>query len=297
MRVHEAYTRIGLFPVNPVPQPGAVLLLSDLHLNLQSDGKVMALGHLIEKDFAQAGEVYLLGDLSDSLHRETARQKLEKAAAPFFEALRFHSQRGAGVHYIPGNHDAVFRTDPPQWPALAAHNHAADTVVRCAVFGKTLRLSHGDEHDAFEQSPGGKIALDVVDKLPWVYGLLDEVYKAEHRLWKTLAPLSGALRTLNAAAADELDWRVEMAEGAPSFFVSSLHRWEDAAERLLSEEPDVDVVAMGHTHTPRLVHRTGGVYLNTGDWCEHAVVNWVQEDGLYQQDLSKDPAARFLAFL
>ncbi len=294
MVVAEVHTANGFFPVNPVPKAGSLLLVSDLHLNQIPTQKVDALAHVIKEEFKDAGEIFLLGDLADGLHTPKGRRGLESHAGSFFDALKWHHRRGTTPRYVPGNHDAHFRLADLDWGAMPVKNHGAESPVVVERFGRTLQLSHGDEHDPFEKTANGN-THQVLEKAPWVLDVLSVMYQAEHGFWKLLEPVGEAVKGVVPTLGEELCWRAEMARFAPSFFVGTLHKWEQAAQRVL-EKGWADAVVMGHTHTPRLERKSGGVYLNTGDWQEHAVVSWADPTGFYQQDLASEPMARFLPF-
>ena len=273
-------------PLLHTPAPSSVVLLSDLHLDFHSPAKTARLASLLDKDFAQAAAVLLVGDLADNLHQPETRAALQKTAKPFFAALSRLQQKGVPIHYIPGNHDGHFRENPLDWPALCAHSHGGETPVHLSFLGRSLRLSHGDEYDPIMQSGAGEEIAQAAfsDNLK---PLLEGFYAFERRLFRFLggAP-ARVIFPVAQRTSEHFEWLGRLTETPlpnPMFF---MWRWELAARQHIHRE-NVDAVVMGHNHAPTVVDCGEGLYINTGDWLQHAVITWLDDRGAFQQDLSR----------
>ena len=300
------YERAHLYPLGEKPSAGSVLFLSDLHLDYQTPARVAVMAHVISQVFQKASAVVILGDVGDGVQHADCRRFMERLAGRVLSALRGHAERGVTPLYVPGNHDGYFRKAALDWPAFAVRSFQAEAPVRLTLLGRRVRLSHGDEYDAGEEDPRmvnmhawlnrepvlrqGRNVLN-----PWLRYVKLGLYEMDYWFWRNTDGLARWLEPVAPDVSCELFRRVAWAERAPGAFVHNLHVWEDAARRLLRlEKPDL--VAMGHTHVAMLEQMGEGVYLNTGDWAEHAVVSWMDRRGLYQQDLSCEAQTRFLAW-
>ncbi len=286
------------------PAPGSTLFLSDLHLDCLSPRKARALAAVVRHGFAEASDVFLLGDMGDGLDHPDCRRFVERLAGGVLDALARHARRGVTPWYIPGNHDDVFRHGPMDWARFAVRSTGNKVPVVMTKHGRTLRLSHGDEWDQDEENPlviwinktindepllrmGRNILNPVL--IPVRFGL----YELGYAVWGNGRWVADRLEGLLPDVAHDLRRAAEWAKKSPGAFVHSLHLWEDATRRVMKMERP-DLLAMGHTHVPILEELEGGIHLNTGDWLEHAVVSWMDDKGVYQQDLTEEQDARFV---
>jgi UDP-2,3-diacylglucosamine pyrophosphatase LpxH len=109
-----------------------------------------------------------------------------------------------------------------------------------------------------------------------------------HRVFSRLVR-SDAVRWLAARSGAETMIRVggalgrwSRAHGAadPSALVDAQRKWVDA------RFDEADVVFTGHSHTPGVEQRPGGLWVNLGDWAEHRTFATIDdgEVGLWQWD-------------
>ncbi|MBM4392417.1 MAG: metallophosphoesterase family protein [Deltaproteobacteria bacterium] len=140
--------------------------------------------------------------------------------------------------YLPGNHDFhaldYFRAHRATVPTHA--RPGAAVVTRLGTLG--AHLSHGDEAD----SSWGYVALHALLRGRAFAAAVDALPPA--RAWAFLHQLAGR------------------PHGVPDPGI-------EAAQLALAAACPEALVAMGHTHGPRLLRRNEGYFLNTGDWVSH----------------------------
>lgn len=302
----KLFHNADLHPLGEVPKPGSVLLISDLHFDNLGVSKAKALASVVESWFARASEIIILGDIGDAVNHPDTQRFMERLSGSVLLALRRQRERGVPVFYIPGNHDVAFRRGELNWPAFQVASAGSETPVRLNRFGKKLWLSHGDEFDTDEQGgPLSNFNLALNDKPlmrngrnvlhPLIRMIRLGLYEFDYALWGQVGLASDLVKIVNPDIGRTLHRRAEWARKGPGAFVHNLHDFEDAAREIVRREHP-DVVIMGHTHVPILERIDRSIHLNTGDWQEHAVVSWMDGEGVYQQDLTCETAPRVLHF-
>ncbi len=267
------------------PNDGAVLLLSDLHIDQMEDAKLARLTSLLEKDFRHASAILVVGDLADDVGQDTVRRHLEQHAKGFFKALAAHRERGTDLLYVPGNHDVFFREHPLDWEVFPMRSTCGETPVTVEHLGKRLLLSHGDEYDPVQQMAETKDIVDFVGT-PGLSDVLERLYAMERSVYKALGTVARGTEPWLPKLSRHLMWLKDLSEiplTNPMFF---MWRWQMAARSLITEH-SADAVIMGHNHAPTVVPVKSGLYINTGDWLQHAVVTWLEDWGVFQQDLAR----------
>lgn len=266
------------------PRSGPVVVLSDLHLEQMAPDKLDRLVGFLRERFAPGTPLVVLGDLADGLHKPETRARLEHSARELLATFAgFRGPAGPVPLYIPGNHDSHFRTLPMDWGALPLSCVGGRTPIYIRVHGRVIRLSHGDEYD-----PGTGLYrhTDINHRSKVMLGM----FELERRWWRAMGRWSES-----RGGNDVLRWLAAISDTPVPRPVFATLGWEIVARRLLARER-VDAVMMGHTHAPRLVRCRHGCYVNTGDWLQHAVVTWLDDRGVHQQDLSRPEAQRTVAW-
>ncbi len=146
---------------------------------------------------------------------------------------------GTQVHYIAGNHD--FALGPFLEDHVGIHVH--DNALRTTIAGLRFYITHGD----------GLIPADKG------YRVLKKCLRHPtlQSLYKLLHPSMGiGMATLFS----KLSRRNETDNG-PKFGHQEYRKiaWDIT-------EQGYDIVIMGHTHHPEIIHRQNKIYCNTGDW-------------------------------
>jgi UDP-2,3-diacylglucosamine pyrophosphatase LpxH len=215
--------------------------VSDLHLGTKAC-RVEPLLRFLSSITAE--QIYLVGDIIDvwSLQRKWHWPSSHERV--IHQILR-HSREGTHVIFIPGNHDAVFRT-------YAGLDFGGIEIRREAVHrtadGRRVLILHGDEFDKIVHDHTFLMAVG-----DWFYDMLLALGRGYDRLrkkfgWPYWSPAAWAKQKVKVVVN----------------FVSDYHRQlaEYARARC------ADVVVTGHIHRPEIKPMEDLVYANCGDWVE-----------------------------
>ena len=223
---------------------GPVHLASDIHLGAVPRETERAFVAWLERAAAEAGTVVINGDLFDFWFEY--RRAIPRGHTRVLGALAAVVDAGIPVHLMGGNHDWWGGSFLEEEIGVAFHR---DPVVLELAGHRTL-LAHGDGL--------GRGDLG--------YRLLRLVLRGRVTRWlfRWLHPdvggwLADRVSHTDRRGAEPTERLKERA--------AVLREW--AAERL-AERPDLDLVALGHTHLPTLEEvEPGRWYLNSGDWVAH----------------------------
>ncbi|MFQ6540175.1 UDP-2,3-diacylglucosamine diphosphatase [Aphanothece stagnina] len=203
--------------------------------------------------------LYLVGDIIDGW----VGRKDRKWTAPHTEVLRMileFEQLGTQVFYCPGNHDAFLRRvlGVEVGNLLIEHSFTHTTVE-----GKELLVVHGD--------------------------LFDKTV-TEHRTWAVIGAwmhesISMATQRLSQKRQERGRRPIDLA----SMLKTTVKRYigkKSQYEELICQyarDNGFDGVVCGHVHRPRIEQSPDGfMYVNTGDWVEHATAVVEHEDGTFE---------------
>ena len=221
------------------------LFVSDLHLgrgtpdatrDAERDAVAMIRAH--DAALADGGTLVLLGDVFDQYIEY--RHLVPKSAPRLVGLLADLADRGVRVLYAVGNRDP-WHVDYVE-TGLGARLLRRPTRVETDGLG--VYLAHGDTYG--RAAPAGRPLLQPLLRAP----LMARLYRmglpgdAGYALARWTARRFGS------------DGAATPAEEAAL---------ADAAARLLGQ-PDIDIVAFGHSHAPALATTPGGTYLNPGYW-------------------------------
>ncbi len=221
----------------------AAYFISDAHLGLgDREGEKAKENHLLdflEHCLPSAEALFVLGDLFDFWFEY--KTVIPKGFHRTLTALQKYTDAGIPVHYLAGNHDYwmddFFRTEL----GMAVYFKPFETMVS----GKRVFLHHGD---GLAQNDLGYRLIKPV--------LRNRVSRAMYR-W--VHPDIGVPLARRSSRASR-DYTSEKDYGE----VDGMR--EFAAGKIRS---GVDIVVMGHTHTPLLQPIGGGTFVNLGDWITH----------------------------
>ncbi len=206
------------------------VLVSDLHL----DGP----GHPAQADFLR-----FLGGLPPSTRLcvlgDAFQAWWHHGEAPFPQyAPVARALLDFDLVYLPGNHDfhAIGYFGARGATVPTESRPGALVSVRLGLLDACL--SHGDEAD----TSLGYRALHAILRGPAFRLMVDAM--SPERAWAFLHRLAGNPHGMPDASLEEV--QLSLAAARPEA-----------------------LVAMGHTHGPRLLHRVEGYFVNTGDWVSH----------------------------
>jgi UDP-2,3-diacylglucosamine hydrolase len=207
--------------------------VSDAHLG--AGGGAERLAGFLETLRGRADSLFVLGDLFEFWFEY--REAMPKAGFAVLAQLVALHRAGTRIGYLKGNHDFWFA----DFLARELGTTAADELdVR--LDGRRTFLAHGDAIDR---------------------GLIPRLFR---RLMRSR--LNGALYAqLHPDFGIRLARRVARTSrglGVKPYLVADMARF---AEAKLSA--GFDLVVLGHSHEPELLHLAGGDYLNSGDWLHH----------------------------
>jgi UDP-2,3-diacylglucosamine hydrolase len=145
-----------------------VLLVSDVHLSPARPGRVAAFRHFLEHDAAQAGALYVLGDLFDHwLGDDEARDALN---APLLAAFSGLASSGVPVAMMHGNRDFLFTETAARRAGIEL---LPDPALR-EIAGTPTLLTHGDllctddvRYQRFRRIVRNPLVQRVFLALPW----------------------------------------------------------------------------------------------------------------------------------
>lgn len=217
--------------------------ISDIHLGLGDRGAERAkedlllgfLGHVLPS----AEALCIVGDLFDFWFEY--RTVIPRGFHRTLSALQQYTDAGVPVHYLAGNHDfwmGDFFTEE-----LGIRTYAEP--VELLLGGKRVYLHHGD---GLAPNDLGYRLIKPVLRHPWSI-----------RLYRWLHPDIGVPLARGSSQSSRRytsGREYGEGEGMASF----------AAAKLAA---GVDIVVMGHRHTPEYRSMAGGTYVNLGDWITH----------------------------
>jgi len=221
-----------------------VYLASDAHLGAAPPEQEAAFLRWLEHAGAEASRLVLNGDVFDFWFEYGS--VVPRGHTRVLGALARIVDAGVPVVFVGGNHDwwgGSFLTDE-----IGVDFHR--DPVRLELAGRRALVAHGD-------------GLGTGD---WSYRLLRLLLRSRPTRWafRWLHPDLGARL---ARWVSKTEARTDGPSDAERKRAGILRHW--AAERL-RECPELDLVALGHTHVPRLEEvEPGRHYLNTGDWVRH----------------------------
>lgn len=240
--------------------PKPVFLVSDIHLGAVPRATEAAFRRWLLHVKASASRLIVNGDLFDFWfeYGRVVPGEHVRVLALLAELV----DSGVPVLVMGGNHDwwgGAFMRD-----RLGVEFHREPTRLR--LMGKTVYLAHGDGL--------GKGDLG--------YRLLRLVLRGRvtRRLFKWLHPDVGAW------VADRVSRTRTEGAAAPGTEAARRHagriRFLAAwAAAKLEDDPDLDIVALGHCHAPVVEERSPGrFYVNSGDWVIHRSYVTIDQTGV-----------------
>ena len=230
-----------------------VYFISDVHLGLGGRAEERAKEDLLlgflDHALPTASGLVIVGDLFDFWFEYGT--VIPKGFHRTLTALQKYTDTGVPVHYLAGNHD--FWMDDFFPAELGVHVYSGP--VELLLGGKRVFLHHGD----------GLAPNDLG------YRLIKPVlrHRWSIRLYRWLHPDIGVpLARGSSQSSREYTSRKKFGEGEGMAAF--------AAGKIRS---GVDIVVMGHRHTPELVVMGEGTYVNLGDWITHRTYG-VLRDGV-----------------
>jgi len=223
---------------------GPVYLTSDVHLGAIPERRVRDFLEWLEHAAARASEIVVNGDLFDFWFEY--RHAIPRGHTRVLGALARIVDGGVPVRLMGGNHD--------WWGSGYLEDEVGVTFhrepVRLELAGHRTFLAHGDGL--------GKGDLG--------YRALKGILRGRATRW--------AFRWLHPDVGAWIARRVSVTETEMEHPTRDDRARSDALEAwgsaLLEAEPELDLVALGHTHVPLLREvEAGRFYLNSGDWIFH----------------------------
>lgn len=227
------------------------VFVSDWHLG--SDGaKVDEIADWL--DSLDAETIYLVGDIVDWWRLRRRWRWRREDSRPVVKVLKA-ARKGRKTVWVAGNHDEFMR----EWAKFADEFAGIslvplETVHTCAD-GRRFLVTHGDMIDAS------------VRLAPWLavfgshaYDMLVVVSRCLNRARRLfgMKPWS-ASKFVKRKVKRAVDW---------------MTGWENAMASI-TKRRGYDGVICGHIHNPEVRNIDGIIYINCGDWIEHA--SWVGE--------------------
>lgn len=231
------------------PDRVRTLFVSDIHLGCEY---ARADDFLTFLEAHRPEAIYLVGDFVDGW-----RLKKRWYWIPTYDAILTRlialADGGTRLCYTPGNHDEFLRTFPVRVEGLTIK----DEFVHRTADGRRLLVIHGDRFDKFEQ------------KAKWISVVLTFAY--DWLLWANRLVGRSRGKTKDYSFSSAVKTRVK---GLARFF-------SDFERSLARHARDLDCggVVCGHIHKPSLQEIDDTLYLNTGDWIEHATALVEYDDG------------------
>ncbi|MBE0432456.1 UDP-2,3-diacylglucosamine diphosphatase [candidate division WOR-3 bacterium] len=213
------------------------VFISDAHIRTDRSSRGQLLVRFLREMRHRLTNLYILGDLFEFWFEYN--RAFPKYYFTLLATLYNIVQDGKGVHYVMGNHEV---TMGGFLAGLGFKVHRGPTIFE--IDGRRVLVEHGHK----------------IDRRPWTVlweNLLTS--KVNHAVYRLLHPDAGiilAQRIAHLSRKQHQSTRLEC-------------MLEDYARDKLQDE-DVDVVILGHSHTPvfrRLPDNK--YYINAGDWINH----------------------------
>ncbi len=232
-----------IFPFMP-PTDRPTIIVSDLHLGAVPERNERAFLDFLAWLPDRSGDLVINGDLFDFWF-EYGSVVLRR----HFRVLRALAEvveRGVRIRLVGGNHDA--------WGGSFLRDEIGlqlvDGGLTTEMAGRRAFVAHGDGLGA------GEMGHRVLQRL------------TRNRVSET------AFRLLHPALAVRLADRVSSTTAkfgrGPDAAPSGAERLRRFAATLFRDDPELQLVALGHSHLPELAELgPGQYYLNTGDWLHH----------------------------
>jgi UDP-2,3-diacylglucosamine pyrophosphatase LpxH len=228
------------------------VFISDCHLGAVG-GKTAAL-----QDFLyhiECEKLFLVGDIVDGW---VARQKSwRQEHSNVVQTLLGMAKKGCKVYYTPGNHDAFLRRLNGQELGAIEIDHS---FVHTLLDGRELLVVHGD---LFDPTCTKQAWLAWVGA--WMYEYL-QIFNQK----------------VNKGRLEKNRRKVDFA-GKIKRFTKGMTAGKENFEDLLIEDARAqgfDGVVCGHVHRPAIRKEPDNfLYINTGDWVEHATAVIEDYDG------------------
>jgi UDP-2,3-diacylglucosamine hydrolase len=217
--------------------------ISDVHLGLgdrkaEREKENQLLGFL-NHALPDAEALCIVGDLFDFWFEY--RTVIPKGFHRTLTAIQLFTDRRVPVHYLAGNHD--FWMGDFFSEELGVHLYR--DPVELPLGGKRVYLHHGD---GLAPNDLGYRLIKPVLRNPWSI-----------RLYRWLHPDLGVpLARGSSQSSREYTSGKKFGEGEGMAAFASTRIREG-----------IDIVVMGHRHTPEIVAMEGGTYVNLGDWITH----------------------------
>ncbi len=219
------------------------VFISDTHLGTRgcrSDFLCDFLGQM------SCENLFLVGDIIDGW-RLRKSWYWDAGCDEAFRLILSHASAGAGVVYIPGNHDEMFRA----WVSMGLEIGGIRLVreaVHTTADGRRLLVIHGDEFDSVVRY--AKFLALLGD---WAYNAALTANRAFNFVRRKLGYPYWSLSA----------WLKRQVKGA----VKAIDRFEMALAGE-ARRRGLDGVVCGHIHHAEMRDVDGILYLNDGDWVE-----------------------------
>lgn len=223
----------------------STIVVSDAHLGAAPERHEQAFLAFLDRVPDLGRDLLINGDLFDFwFEYETV---ILSRHFPVLRRLAGLIEAGVRIRLVGGNHDS--------WGGRFLRDDIGVELLRgpltTTVGGRRAFVAHGD-------GIGGG---------DWGYRILKSVTRSRvasfafrhvHPDW-TAYVVRGVSRTESRHRGDESPGNPERARRLSQF-----------ADRILQEQPDIELVAFGHSHIPELREvEPGRFYLNSGDWIHH----------------------------
>lgn len=221
--------------------------ISDTHLgNNKSEGEEKLTGFLSHIS-GRADSLYILGDLFEFWFE--FRQVIPKNGINIIDNLKRLRRSGTNIFLFRGNHDIWFNG----WVERELQIETVYDQLATTIDDRRVFLAHGD-------------ALDK-SFVPRLFRKLMRS-RLNARLFSLVHPDIGISLAKNIAVRS----RQEMLKRNKTQNLQKA--MTDFAHKKLAE--GFDLVILGHSHVPEIVHFEQGVYLNSGDWVQNFTYGLIQ---------------------
>lgn len=231
------------------------LIVSDAHLGATADASRDRLIDFLERAPYTADELIVNGDLFDFWFEWRTAVPSEHFAV--LRALARVVDAGVRVRHVAGNHDAWGGDFLTEQVGL----ELVEAPLVTEVGGRRTFLAHGD----------GLAGGD------WGYRAL----KAFVRSGPAVALFRALHPDLAHAVIDRISRTERDVEAGEHGAGERAEVLSEHADRLLREDPSLQLVIFGHSHRPELREvEPGRHYLNAGDWIQHFTYGVVTPEGV-----------------